>query len=36
MNIDTFIDTYEGLEEEKYKMNSDRDFSGKKLNNNYM
>lgn len=21
MNIDTFVDTYEGLEEEKFKMN---------------
>lgn len=27
MHIDTFIETYEGLEEEKFKMNSSRDFS---------
>jgi len=27
MNIDTFIDTYEGLEEEKFKMQSNRDFA---------
>jgi len=31
MNIDTFIDTYEGLEEEKFKMNSDRDFANNNI-----